>query len=121
MTKNKDRLKSQRESNFSYISTDSRYKNARTSNFSRDSYFASGSSPSSPLELPSLFTANSDFNQFPCSSSFIGILILILRYKDTSEKLIKLIITEPLAEQSSNFFLHRLKIYNILYQVYFLD
>jgi len=96
----------------------------RESNISRDSYFASSSAHSSPftfesnnqISLPSFFGA-SDLKKFPCSSSLVDMMILICRYKDTCENLLNLIIKDSLAIQNSNFFLHRLKIFNAFYQV----
>lgn len=82
--------------------------------YSRDSYFASSSSPSSPIGIPTLFSTN--LEQFPCSSSFIDLFTLICRYKDICEKLVLLIIPDLLANENSIFFIHRLKVYNSFYQ-----
>ena len=93
-------------------------KNQRTSTFteqqttssSRESFFSKNMLN---------FSGEVRFDQLPCSTSLIDLLIMTLRFKNSSEQLIELVIAKSLSNVNIKFFQLKLNLFNILYQVKF--
>lgn len=66
-----------------------------------------------------IFSGEIKFDQFPCSASLIDLLILISRFKSSSEHLIELVIAKSLSNTNAKFFQLKLSLFYILYQVFF--
>lgn len=98
-------------------------KTRRTSTLNEDSAVLLAVSPpvssssSSSKNMPLFTTTDTKFDQFPCSISLIDLLIMILRYKNSCEEIIELIIPNPLANQNMKLFQFKINLYNSFYQV----
>jgi hypothetical protein len=58
-----------------------------------------------------------ELNQFPCSNSLVDLLITILRFKDSTESLIDLLIPVEMVKENFKFFQAKFTCINNIYQV----
>lgn len=83
----------------------------------RDSLVSSESNFSTLLAVPAIFSQSKEANRFPCSISIMDLIITILRYKETSETLIDLLIPSALTRENLKFFQAKFNCINNYYQV----